>query len=215
MQRSAYFGISLCLMCAAWAGAAWVETRPAAGLAKPLDSIDRHIDGWVGMDDPPLTESILASLRPSSYISRTYYKGTKSIGLFVAYYSLTRPGESMHSPKNCLPGGGWEILESGFTYINVGQQRFGVNKYSIQKNGDRQLVLYWYQSRERIVASEYAGKLFRAWDAISSGDTSGSLVRVLLPATPGALEEGQSFAARVVPAVQRALGSATIQPRAD
>jgi EpsI family protein len=130
----------------------------------------------------------------------------KSLGFFVAYYALTRPGESMHSPKNCLPGGGWEILESGFTNVQVGQKRFPVNKYLIQKSGERQLVIYWYQSKERIVASEYSGKLFRAWDAVFNGDTSGSLVRIILPDRPDALGDARSFAEAVIPDVQQAIG---------
>lgn len=205
-RPSCCFGISLLLMSAAWGGATWVELRPAAGLAKPLQTISSQMNGWTGRDDPALTPSVLDSLRPTSYLSRTYLKGHETLGLFIAYYALTRPGESMHSPKNCLPGGGWEILESGFTDVQVAEKHFAINKYSIQKDGDRQLVLYWYQSKERLVASEYSGKLFRVWDAISSGDTSGSLVRIIAPAAPGDLEEERSFAARIIPEVQQALG---------
>ncbi|HSU59403.1 MAG TPA: EpsI family protein [Bryobacteraceae bacterium] len=205
-QRSWYFGISLFLMCAAWTGATLIELRPATALAKPLQTIDRRIDGWVGREDPPLSGSVLESLRPTSYVSRTYQKETKSLGLFVAYYALTRPGESMHSPKNCLPGGGWEILESGFTDVQLGSKHVAVNKYLIEKSGERQLVIYWYQSKERIVASEYSGKLFRAWDAISNGDTSGSIVRIVLPDRPDALGDARSFAEAVIPEVQQAIG---------
>lgn len=205
-RHSRYFGISLFLMSAAWAGTAWVEFRPPAALAKPLQSISTQMEGWVGREDPPLTGSVLESLHPTSYLLRTYHKGPKTLGLFIAYYALTRPGESMHSPKNCLPGGGWEILESGSTDVPVAHKRLAINKYLIQKNGAQQLVLYWYQSKQRVVASEYTGKLFRVWDAISTGDTSGSIVRISLAATPDALEDGRSFGVRVIPEVQEVLG---------
>jgi EpsI family protein len=207
MNRHAWhFGISLLLMCTAWAGAALVESRPAIALAKPLDSFDRRIDGWVAGEDLPLTSSVLETLRPTSYILRTYQRGQNALNLFIAYYALTQPGESMHSPKNCLPGGGWEILQSGFTAVQSGGKRLWVNKYIVQKEGDRLLVLYWYQSKRRVVASEYEGKLLRMWDAVRTGDTSGSIVRVSLAERPGALEDARSFATAVFPEMQRALG---------
>lgn len=205
-RRSCFFGISLFLMCVAWTGATLVESRPATALAEPLENIDLDIQGWVGRNDPPLTVPVLDTLRPTSYVLRTYTKGSKALGFFIAYYALTRPGESMHSPKNCLPGGGWEILESGTTYIQVQGRHFPVNKYVVQKEAARELVLYWYQSRRHVVASEYTGKLFRFWDAITAGDTSGSIVRVSSPEGLQGLEDARSFAAAVFPEVQQAIG---------
>lgn len=205
-RRTCLFGISLFLMCAAWTGATWVESRPATALAKPLETINPNLRGWIGRNDPPLSDRILNSLRPTSYISRTYRKGAAAIGFFMAYYALTRPGESMHSPKNCLPGSGWNILESGSIDLDVQGRSFSVNKYIVQKEDTRQLVLYWYQSRRRIVASEYTGKLFRFWDAVTTGDTSGSIVRITAPEGPQALQYARSFAAAAFPEVQQVIG---------
>src|SRR5438445_2994998 len=88
------------------------ERRPEL-LAKPLRSIPREIDGWVGADAPPLDAHTLEMLRPTSYLDRAYRRGADAASLFISYYAEQRAGESMHSPKNCLPGSGWEIWDFG------------------------------------------------------------------------------------------------------
>jgi EpsI family protein len=65
-----------------------------------------------------------------------------------------------------------------------------VNRYIVQKGLDRQLVLYWYQSHGRVVASEYTSRLYLIRDAIRLNRTDGSLVRVIAPITVGATDDG-------------------------
>lgn len=175
-------------------------------LVKPLDSIDRRIAGFTGTDNPSLTAGVLAQLLPTSYISRTYRKLGVQADLFIAYYAQQRAGESMHSPKHCLPGAGWEIWDYGGAEIPVNNRRFHVNRYSISREGQRTLVLYWYQSKTRIVASEYTGKILLARDALLQNSTAGSIVRIIVPDQPGALEQARGFASALIPEVQRCFG---------
>ncbi len=114
----------------------------------------------------------------------------------------------MHSPKHCLPGSGWEIWKHGSALVPVNGRQIEINQYSIQNSGQRLLVFYWYQSRERILSSEYMGKILLAKDALLTGHTAGSLVRVTLPDVPAAPEEGVAFASVLIPAMQRCLGAA-------
>lgn len=86
-----------------------------------------------------------------------------------------------------------------------------VNNHSIQKGGERNIVLYWYQSGSRIIASEYLGKMLKMLlmrDAISNGRTDGALVRIVLPDRPGAIEEGVGFASALIPEIARCFGRA-------
>jgi EpsI family protein len=53
-----------------------------------------------------------------------------------------------------------------------------VNRVIVAKGQDRQIVLYWYQERGRIVASEYWGRAYMVWDSITRTRTDGALVRV-------------------------------------
>lgn len=189
------------------AASLWGSRRVPDMLVRPLATIDREIDGWLSQDDPPIADGTLARLKPTEYLSRTYRKGALRLGFFIAYYSEQRAGESMHSPKNCLPGSGWEILGVGTVEVPVGGARVKVNRYAVQKGTQRMLVLYWYQSRERIIASEYAGKIFLVKDAVLDGRTGGSLVRITVDDdTPTGLATAIRFASAMIPRAQACLG---------
>jgi EpsI family protein len=195
------------LLTATLAAAKLTSHRKSAVLARPLDSIDLRIAGLTGTDSPPLSDRMLARLLPTSYLARTYRKPGIEADLFIAFYSQQRAGESMHSPKHCLPGSGWEIWNYGSADIPVNGRTFRVNNYSISHEGERRLVLYWYQSKARIVASEYMGKILLARDALLQSSTEGSIVRIIVPDKPGALGEARAFASELILQVQRCLGS--------
>jgi EpsI family protein len=92
----------------------------------------------------------------------------------------------MHSPLNCLPGAGWLPVRQARSRLPVtdaaGQpQEIEVNDFVIEKGLDRQVVLYWYQSHGRVVASEYWGKIYTVVDAVRLNRTDGALVRLVSP----------------------------------
>lgn len=145
-----------------------------------------QIDEWRGRPDPPLTDAVLAILGVDDYISRTYFTRTAVAGLYSGYWRSQRQGDTIHSPLNCLPGAGWEPVSKRDLQLQVpttgGQPRdITINRYVIQKGLDRQMVLYWYQSHGRVVASEYVGKFFLVKDAIQLNRTDAALVRVVVP----------------------------------
>lgn len=112
----------------------------------------------------------------------------------------------MHSPKHCLPGSGWEIWRQDSALIPLNGMQVQVNKYAIQNLGKRMLMFYWYQSKNRIVSSEYVGKILLAKDTLMTGQTAAAIVRVLLPDTPGADQKGIDFVSELIPEVQRCFG---------
>ena len=183
------------------------ERRTPQDLLYPLERIPHQILDWAGTADPPLDRNMLAVLRPSSYLSRTYRRGADTIGLFVSYYSQQKAGESMHSPKNCLPGNGWQVWEAGEIAVSVAGDPVRINKYRVQKGSQRMLVLYWYQTQHRIIASEYVGKLCLVWDSIARGHTAGSIVRITIPDTHEALGEATAFAAAAIAEMRICLGA--------
>jgi EpsI family protein len=183
------------------------EPRVPEFLARPLDSIPWSLAGFNGAPNPPLSAQVLAKLQADKYVSRLYRKQDMMADLFIAFYAYQRSGESMHSPKHCLPGSGWEIWNYGSTEIPVDGQNIKINKYSISRESDRRLVLYWYQSRNRIVSSEYLGKILLARDALLNNSTAGSIVRIVVPDQPAALEQARGFAAELIPYIQHCFGS--------
>ena len=133
----------------------------------------------------------------------------------MGYYGTQRQGASIHSPLNCLPGAGWIPVEQGRLALNVASSPNGprrtieVNRVVIEKGLDRQLVLYWYQSHDRVIASEYWGKIYTVVDAIRLNRTDAALVRVIAPIKsrdPGALEAAEPAASGFVEALFPQLG---------
>jgi EpsI family protein len=103
----------------------------------------------------------------------------------MGFYGTQRQGDSIHSPLNCMPGAGWEPLSKALKTIDVpgnqGPAEIAVNRMVIGKGLDRMLVLYWYQSHGRAIASEYWSKLYLIHDAMRINRTDAALVRVIVP----------------------------------
>jgi EpsI family protein len=180
--------------------------RKSGYLAQPLDTISRNMLGFKASDNPALSDGTLEQLNPTSYLSRTYTRASGQLDLFIAFYAQQRAGESMHSPKHCLPGAGWEIWDYGSDDIPANGRIYHINRYSISHEGQRSLVLYWYQSKERVIASEYVGKILLARDALLQNATAGSIVRIIVPDQPGTLETARAFASELIPQIQRCFG---------
>jgi EpsI family protein len=195
------------LLSATLAASKLTEPRVPEFLAQPLDTIPWDIAGFHGSQDPPISEGVAKQLLADSYLLRTYNNKQLEANLFIAFYARQRAGDNMHSPKHCLPGAGWEIWNYGSTEIAVNGRPVTVNNYSINQAGDRRLVLYWYQSKTRIIASEYLGKVLLARDALLQNSTSGSIVRIVVPDRTGALDQARKFAAALEPYIQHCFGS--------
>jgi len=154
-----------------------------------FDRFPQQMQEWSGQTLPPMDDKILAVLGVDDYVNRIYLRPDRSgIGLYIGYYRSQRQGDSIHSPLNCLPGAGWEPLAKGYLSVPVttaaGPSTIEVNRYLIQKGLDRQLVLYWYQSHGRSVASEYWSKFYLIRDAVQLNRTDAALVRVIVPMPP-------------------------------
>ena len=142
---------------------------------------------WRGRQEPPFDEKTLAVLGLDDYLMRSYFRTRAAAGLYIGYWASQRQGDTIHSPLNCLPGSGWEPLSKNALAIQVADnvaasssRQISVNRYIIQKGLDRELVLYWYQSHGRVVASEYLGKIYLMTDAIRLHRTDAALVRVIV-----------------------------------
>jgi EpsI family protein len=155
-----------------------------------FDRFPMVIEKWRGVQEPPIDANILAVLGVDDYLTRAYFPPERSgVGLYIGYYGSQRQGDTMHSPLNCLPGSGWEPVSKSYLPISMAagspdapdgsNPDVVVNRYVVQKGLDRVLVLYWYQSHGRVVASEYWGKFYLVRDAIRLNRTDGALVRVI------------------------------------
>jgi EpsI family protein len=174
-----------------------------------------QIGDWRGVQEPAFDANILAVLGVDDYLTRAYFAPDRSgVGLYIGYYGSQRQGDTMHSPLNCLPGAGWEPVSQTMMPVSIAADTSGaasqivVNRYVIQKGLDRQLVLYWYQSHGRVVASEYWGKYYLIRDAMRMNRTDGALVRVIAPVNGDEGEpNAEASAVRFVKAMFPLLGS--------
>jgi EpsI family protein len=152
----------------------------------PLSGYPVRSSNWSGADlaIPTDTREMLGA---GDLLLREYRENNTGtpVELFVAYFPSQRSGESIHSPKNCLPGSGWFALEATRIPINIaGRSPFVVNRYVVAKGLQRRLVLYWYQSHHHTIASEYQAKLYLVIDALRYNRSDGALVRITTPIAP-------------------------------
>jgi EpsI family protein len=144
---------------------------------------------WVMRQDVPLDQDTLDVLKADDILSRIYQNKVNGrvATLFIAYFSTQRTGKTPHSPKNCLPGSGWVQMQAGSLQVPVAgeSQPISVNDYSVARGENQSVVLYWYQARNRVIASEYAAKIFTVTDSIRYNRSDTALVRVVVAANDG------------------------------
>ena len=153
-----------------------------------FSSFPMAFDEWDGKAQR-LDAIYVDALNFDDYLMADYrnLQGSK-INLYVGYYATQRADKVPHSPRACLPGGGWKISEIGEyglpVVVNAGQP-MQVNRALIEKGEQKLLVYYWFQQRGRIITNEYAVKGYLLWDAMNSSRSDGSLVRLMAPLLPG------------------------------
>jgi EpsI family protein len=152
-----------------------------------LATLPTTIGSWHSAGDEPVSDDVLQVLGVDEYVNRTYVNAAGlPLNLYIGYYASQRQGDTIHSPQNCLPGSGWQPIDASRISLQAAGRTFPVNRYVIEKALNRQIVYYWYQGRGRIVASDYANKLFLMVDAARLHRTNGSLVRIIVPQSPAA-----------------------------
>ena len=167
-----------------------------------LSDFPRDLGTWHFYEEAVVEPEIRDFLRADDLLSRVYAdsSGKHGANLFVAAFRTLSKGASPHSPKNCLPAGGWTPLVADEVTINAGGRPITVNRYIVARGEERSLVLYWYQSRDRVVASEYKAKLWSIVDAIRLNRTDTSLVRVVVPIHNDNRDEATGITANFVSA---------------
>ncbi|MDE3135012.1 MAG: EpsI family protein [Acidobacteriota bacterium] len=157
----------------------------------PLAEFPIVLGRWSG-ENVPLPERIVRAVGLDDYLNRIYSDGSEApVTLYISYYGGQRTGHTIHSPKNCLPGTGWQPVESRRLAIPMaGTAPLLVNEYDVARDTAHVLVLYWYQERGRDVTSEYAAKFWLTADALTRDRTDGALVRVTTPIANSGREIG-------------------------
>ena len=194
------------------------DSRP---LQRPLKEFPDTIPGWQLISQGVVEKETLDVLRADDVMSRFYVPANmpdlatlnreglmnRAKELFVAYFSTQQTGQSPHSPKNCLPGSGWQQVDSGQLVVPIAgmPNPIIINKYIVSRSESESLVLYWYQSHGRVVASEFSAKFYLVADSLRYHRSDTALVRNVVPVVredvAGALAGGTSFVQAIFPEV--------------
>jgi EpsI family protein len=150
---------------------------------KPIASIFDTVSGYTHTRVEVDTNSQRVA-GMDEYVNRVYQRDSLQVfSLYIGYYTYQTQGKSIHSPRNCLPGAGWEPVESATLPIGsapgVGSR--DMNKYVLANQGNYAAVYYWYQGRGRIESNEYTVKYNLMRDAALYGRTEEALVRLVIP----------------------------------
>lgn len=207
-MKSWAFAVAAAMLLSAWGSLQVVSRGEPIVSKRPFSEFPLVIhDHWKGKE-LGIQQDILNVLKVSDYMMRVYVPSPSAdmpqlgmrqlpVYLYVGYYQSQRNDVTYHSPKNCLPGAGWEFVGGGHTTIEApGGKKITINKVMIQKGLDKQVMLYWYQDRGRVIASEYWAKVYLIWDAMTRNRTDGALVRISLPvagSAEDAYQEGLAF----------------------
>ncbi len=152
---------------------------------RPLSDFPKEVSGWRMIKEGYVDAETQAVLKADDTLTRTYASPQFQLqpNLFVAFFKTQRTGKAPHSPKNCLPGSGWEQSRSDSLQVAVSSfaQPIEVNRYVVARGDEKSVVLYWYQSQKRVIASEYKAKIWTVADAIRYNRTDTALVRVVVP----------------------------------
>lgn len=160
------------------------STGEAVPIREPLASFPTALGAWEGREATFFEVEILNILKVKDYLMRRYVEsGGGSLWLYIGYWDTQRKGAQMHSPKNCLPGSGWEPLEASRVTVPLPPPYAPItlNRYLIQKDQEQQLVFYWYHSQGQVIAGEVGARIEMVKNAIIRNRTDGALIRVSSP----------------------------------
>jgi EpsI family protein len=172
---------------------------------KGLALFPAEIGPWTGTTLTIPSED-LSILGPGEFLERLYHGPNQTdIDLFIAYFPSQRTGNTIHSPKHCLPGSGWTPIQSSVIHVPWGNGKIlNANYYVLQLGLNREVVIYWFQSHGRTVASEYWARLYLVEDSLRLNRSDGALVRVITPlAAQESVQDGKqralAFTKRILP----------------
>lgn len=173
---------------------------------RPFSKFPLKIDDWQGIEDRFEQEIYNILGVDDSFLGNFKTADGRYVQLYIGFYESQREGDIIHSPRNCMPGAGWNVAQISKETVKDAKQKAGeaeVIKLVLQKGVQKQIVFYWFHSRGRIISSEYYQKIYLVIDSIFRHRTDGSFVRLIAPVVDnneaGAVKNLKDFAEVVMP----------------
>jgi EpsI family protein len=162
-------------------------------LPASLTTFPAVLGHWHQVQEGVIDQDTRDILKADDLMSRVYADAGMKPELFIAYFKTQRQGQSPHSPKNCLPGAGWQTVpeETGRVDVPVADGSIHINQYVVSKGEAQSVVYYWYQSQGRVIADEFAAKYYLVSDSIRHHRSDTALVRVVVPISQNRTKEAE------------------------
>ena len=162
-------------------------------IKQTLGKFPTMLGDWKALSSRESTEAVVKMLGVDDYIEYNYADSTgRAVNFYTAFYESVGTGGGYHSPKNCIPGGGWGIDAVKTVEIQPkGRGSVTVSEMIIRNGNEYQVVFYWYQNRGRIIYSEYWEKIYLVLDAILMKRRDGAFVRLIAPAPGGDIQQAE------------------------
>lgn len=162
------------------------KNQQVVRLSRPLREVPFRFAGFA-VEDRAISENEQQVAGMSDYVFRIFGQqgdSAQAFSVYVGYYDSQTTGRTIHSPRNCLPGAGWQTVESGTRTLAVDGRSVTVNRYILANGPMQAMVYYWYQGRGRVAWNEYRVKWDLLRDAATRGRTEEALVRIMVPIPP-------------------------------
>jgi EpsI family protein len=106
-----------------------IDRQQEVELAAPLSTLPLEVAEYHGID-LPISEAEQRVAGMTSYSFRAFVRDSAEVfSIYVGYYDHQTQGKTIHSPKNCLPGSGWEALAQAERQVPTPGGRETVNRY--------------------------------------------------------------------------------------
>lgn len=189
------------------------HTTQPTHLPSPLSEFPVQVAQWRLIREEVFSQETLNVLRPTEYLYRRYVKADgSSVSLYIGYHDGARNAGQIHSPKNCLPGGGWFQEYSHTTSMNLPDGGSMPLEEAVYRQGDAvEVMLYWFEAGGVTVTSEYAFKLKEIENSVFRGRRDAAFVRIGVSANKDSVDKsfqvGKSFLYEVWPSLKAYLPS--------
>ncbi|MGD1047652.1 MAG: exosortase C-terminal domain/associated protein EpsI [Candidatus Krumholzibacteriaceae bacterium] len=184
--------------------------RDAAPPRTPsLVSIPEEIGGYTGTSEAADPET-LRILGADATLFRTYRHGPgRAVWLYIGFFGRQRENSQIHSPKNCYPGSGWNIIEEGSTNLVLAGSGVAVKHLVISNGAQRQYVVYWFTGADGILTNEFALKWSQMKNSLLGRPQAAAFVRFSIDLTGEAEAAARSelvrFAETLAPHINEVL----------
>ena len=159
-----------------------LQSRQSRAAAIPrLEDLPRSLENWVG-EDVPISPEVAEVLGADAIVQRLY-RGPKGaqVWMFCAYFRRQQVGSQIHSPQHCVPGSGWSVLRSKPVRLVLGGREQAAQRLVMDREGQRQVMIYWFRTRSGAVTGEYHLKLDLVRNALRGRPTDAAFVRYHAP----------------------------------